>query len=147
MPALMPSRWPTITNELFDTGFFPRLWDTNEFVGSDWATNVPSVNIAEDGQHFKIELAAPGLEKKDFKIAIENGMIMISAEKKEETKEERENYMRREFSYNKFTRSFRLPENCLTDKIDAKYENGVLRMLLPKKEVTMTKPLKEIKVS
>lgn len=146
MSALIPSRWPTLTSELFDTGFFPRMWDFNDFVGADWAMNVPSVNIAEHDQNFRIELAAPGLEKKDFKISVDNGMITISAEKKEETKEEKENYMRREFSYNKFTRTFRLPENCVTDKIDAKYENGVLRLMLPKKEVTMTKPVKEIKV-
>lgn len=146
MSALIPSRWPTLTNELFDTGFFPRMWDFNDFVGADWAMNVPSVNVAEHDQNFKIELAAPGLEKKDFKISVDNGMITISAEKKEETKEEKENYMRREFSYNKFTRTFRLPENCLTEKIDAKYENGVLRLLLPKKEMTMTKAVKEIKV-
>jgi HSP20 family protein len=119
---------------------------TNDFGGSDWATNVPSVNIVENEKDFKIELAAPGLEKKDFKIAMENGMLMISAEKKEEKKEEKENYMRREFSFNKFSRSFRLPENCLTEKIDAKYENGVLRLLLPKKEVKVMNPAKEIKV-
>ncbi len=143
----MPSRWPSVSNELFDTGFFPRMWDfTNDFGGSDWATNVPSVNIVENTKDFRIELAAPGLEKKDFKIAMENGMLVISAEKKEEIKEEKENFMRREFSYNKFTRSFRLPENCLTEKIDAKYENGVLRLILPKKEMTMAKPVKEIKV-
>ena len=147
MSALIPARWPTLTNELFDTGFFPRLWDFNDFVGADWATNVPSVNVAENGDNFRIELAAPGLEKKDFKISVENGMLTISAEKKEEKREEKENYTRREFAYNTFTRSFRLPENCLPDKIDAKYEKGVLLLMLPKKDATMPKPMKEIKVS
>jgi HSP20 family protein len=146
MSALIPSRWPSLTNELFDTGFFPRLWDT-DFIGSDWATNVPSVNIVESPTHYTIEMAAPGLEKKDFKISAEDKMITISAEKKEERKEEKPNYMRKEFSFNTFTRSFRLPENCLMDKIDARYENGVLFLHLPKKEVTITKPIKEIKVS
>ena len=146
MSALIPAKWPALTNELFDTGFFPRLWDM-DFIGTDWATNVPSVNIVENREHYMIEMAAPGLEKKDFKIAVDNRMITISAEKKEERKEEKPNFMRREFSYNTFTRSFRLPENCLMDKIDAKYENGVLFLTLPKKEVTVTKPVKEIKVS
>jgi HSP20 family protein len=147
MSALIPAKWPTLTSDLFDTGFFPRLWDFSDFIGSDWAMNAPSVNIAENENSYKIELAAPGLEKKDFKIAVNNGMITISAEKKEEKKEEKDNYVRREFSYNTFTRSFRLPENCLTDKIDARYDNGVLCLMLPKKEVTVTKPVKEIKVS
>jgi HSP20 family protein len=148
MSSLIPFRFPTLTNELFDTGFFsPRLMDFGDFVGSDWAANVPSVNIAENDTNYMIELAAPGLEKKDFKITMDNGMLMISAEKKEEKKEEKDNYVRKEFSYNKFSRSFRLPENCLFEKIDAKYDNGVLKLMLPKKEMTVTKPMKEIKVS
>lgn len=150
MSALMPSKWPTLMTDLFAPGFLnnPRVFDFNgDFFGADWATNVPSVNIAENDRYFKIELAAPGLEKKDFKITIENEMLTISAEKQEEKKEEKENYMRREFSFNKFTRSFRLPENCFSDKIDAKYDNGVLCLTLPKKEVMMTKQSKEIKVA
>ena len=148
MAALLPFKFPTLTDELFDTSFFgPRPLDFNGgFMGSDWAMNVPSVNIAEHDKDFMIELAAPGLEKKDFKIEVENDMIMISAEKQEEKKEEKKNFIRKEFSYNSFKRSFRLPENCLYDKIDAKYEHGVLKLLLPKKEVTMHKPTKEIKV-
>jgi len=148
MSSLIPFRFPTLTNELLDTGFFsPRLWDFGDLVGSDWAVNVPSVNIAENDKNYMIELAAPGLEKKDFKITMDNGMLTISAEKKEEKKEVKDNYVRKEFSFNKFSRSFRLPENCLFEKIDAKYDNGVLKLMLPKKEVTVTKPKKEIKVS
>lgn len=146
MSRLIPSKWPSLTESFFDNGFMPRLIDFNDLIGSDWATNVPSVNVSETEKNFKVELAAPGLEKKDFKIAVENEMITISAEKKEEKREEKENFTHREFSFNKFSRSFRLPENCLTDKIDAKYEHGVLTLLLPKKEVTVTKPTKEIKV-
>ena len=108
---------------------------------------VPSVNVIENEKDFRVELAAPGLEKKDFKIEVENGVLTISAEKQEETKEEKKNYSRQEFSYNQFSRSFQLPENCLADKIDAKYENGVLKLVLPKKEVTVAKAKKEIKVS
>ena len=79
------------------------------------------------------------MEKKDFKIALDNGMLTISAEKKEESKEEKENFTRREFTFNRFSRSFRMPDNCLPDKIDAKYENGLLLLTLPKKEITITK--------
>ena len=92
-------------------------------------------------------MAAPGLERKDFKVEVENGMLCISSEKEEESKEEKKNYTRREYSYNSFSRSFTLPDNSLPDKINAKYENGVLHITLPKKEVTVQKLAKEIKVS
>ena len=99
------------------------------------------------GKEFQIEMAAPGLEKGDFKIEIDNGMLMISAEKKLESKEEKENYTRREFSFNKFMRRFRMPEDCIYDKLEAKYENGLLKLMLPKKEVHIEKKSKEIKIS
>jgi HSP20 family protein len=138
---------PTWTNDLFDTGSFfsPRFLDFNgDF---DFANRVPSVNITENEEEFKIEMAAPGLERKDFKVEVENGVLCISSEKEEESKEEKKNYTRREYSYNSFSRSFTLPDNSLHDKINAKYENGVLNITLPKKEVTVSKPAKEIKVS
>lgn len=141
---------PTVANDLFDTGtlFSPRLFDFNgDFPEMDFAVRMPSVNIVENTKDFKIHMAAPGMEKKDFKIEIDSDMLTISAEKKEETKEEKENYTRKEYSYNGFSRSFRLPENCMSDKIDAKYENGILHLSLPKKEVAVTKPTKQIKVS
>ncbi|MBL0105212.1 MAG: Hsp20/alpha crystallin family protein [Bacteroidetes bacterium] len=92
-------------------------------------------------------MAAPGMEKKDFHVSVEGGTLTIRSEKKEEIKEKKENYTRREFSYNSFIRSFRLPDNCLPEKIDAKYENGILTLVLPKKEVIAQKAVKEIKVS
>lgn len=139
---------PTWTSDLLDTGkfFSPRLFDFNGD-GFDFAIRVPSVNITENEKEFKIEMAAPGLERKDFKVEVENGVLCISSEKEEESKEEKKNYTRREYSYNSFSRSFTLPDNALPDKINAKYENGVLNITLPKKEVTVSKPAKEIKVS
>lgn len=137
---------PTWTSDLFETGKFfgTRLFDGDGF---DFAKRVPSVNITENAKEFKIEMAAPGLERKDFKVEVENGVLCISSEKEEESKEEKKNYTRREYSYNSFSRSFTLPDNSLPDKINAKYENGVLNITLPKKEVTVSKPAKEIKVS
>ena len=108
---------------------------------------VPDANIIENEKDYKIDLAAPGLEKKDFKVEILDGVLSISAEKEEEKKEEGKNFRRREFSYNSFKRSFTLPDNLLNDKIDAKYENGILHLTLPKKEVTVSKPAKQIKVA
>ena len=140
--------FPTWSNDLFDTGRFlsPRLFDFGSDA-FDFANRVPSVNITENEKEFKIEMAAPGLERKDFKVEVENGMLCISSEKEEESKEEKKNYTRREYSYNSFSRSFTLPDNSSPDKIDAKYENGVLNITLPKKEVAVSKPVKEIKVS
>lgn len=137
--------FPNVVSNLLDAGTFftPELLDTNW----DFSVKVPSVNITEDEKEYKVELAAPGLEKKDFKISVENNMLIISSEKEEEKKEEKKNYTRKEFSYSSFSRSFQLPEDVLADKIDAKYENGVLKLSVPKKEVTVAKAKKEIKVS
>lgn len=146
------SLFPAWANDLFDTGSFfgPRFWDFNgngDFPSLDFAKQIPSVNINETEKEFKLEMAAPGLERKDFKVQVDNGVLSISSEKKQESKEEKKNYTRREYSYNSFSRSFVLPDNCLPDNIDAKYENGILHISVPKKEVTVSKPAKEIKVS
>jgi len=142
--------FPRVVNDLMETGsmFSPDLLDfNNNLLSWDFSVKSPSVNITETDTDYKIELAAPGLEKKDFKIEVEDKVLTVSSEKEEETKEENENYKRREFSYSTFSRSFQLPSDVLADKIDAKYENGILRLSVPKKEVTVSKPRKEIKVS
>jgi HSP20 family protein len=136
--------FPTLVNDLFDTNVFDLNGDTFKWSN---AKLTPSVNVTETAKEFKVELAAPGLEKKDFKIEVENGILTISAEKQEEKEEKDKNWIRKEFSYNQFVRSFQVPETTLADKIDAKYENGVLKISLPKKEVTVSNPKKEIKVS
>lgn len=141
---------PNLASDLLETGKFlsPRFWDMEgDFFDLDFAGRIPSINIRENGKDFKIDMAAPGLEKKDFKVEVDEGVLTISAEKKEETKEEKEHFTRREFSYNSFSRSLRLPENCLPEKIDARYENGVLHLAIPKKEISVSKPAKQIKVS
>jgi HSP20 family protein len=143
---------PNVINDFFDTDFFrtPSIFDINFGLSRFGVTEIPSVNITENEKDFTIELAAPGLEKKDFKVEVENGVLTISSEKEKEEKEEKEekkNYRRREYSYQSFSRSFDLPENSLPDKIEAYYENGILRLILPKKEVTESKPKREIKVA
>lgn len=137
--------FPRLVNDLLDTEMLLTSGVSDNFW--DLSVKSPSVNIAEDDKEYKIEVAAPGLEKRDFKIELENKFLIISSEKEEEKKEENKNYKRREFSYSSFSRSFQLPENVLADKIDAKYENGILKINLPKKELTVSKPKKEIKVS
>lgn len=100
----------------------------------------------EMDKEFKIEMAIPGLDKKDFKIVSISGVLTISSKKSIETSDERKNYSLREFFYNGFSRSIRLPENCLPEKIEAKYENGALHLMLPRKEATFTISSKEVKV-
>lgn len=143
------SLFPALVNDFFDTDFFatPRLFDIDRGLTRFGWPAIPSVNIVENDKDFKIELAAPGLEKKDFKIEVDNHTLTISSEKQKEEKEERENYRRKEFSYQSFSRSFDLPDNSLPEKIDAHYENGILKLTLPKKEASISKPKKEIKIS
>jgi len=140
--------FPRLINDFFDNDFFNYgLADLNKNFLRNGQSLVPSVNISENNKDFTIELAAPGLEKNDFKIEVDNGLLNVSAEKKNEEKEEKENYCRREFSYQSFSRSFVIPDNSVPDKIDAHYQDGILKLTLPKKEVTLTSPKKEIKVS
>jgi len=135
---LRPS--PFLGSSLFDLDF------DFDMIPARVGFNVPSANITESEKEYLIELAAPGLTKKDFKVEMDNGMLTISAEKEEETKEGNGKYSRKEYSYNSFSRSFTLPENCKSDKIEAKYEDGILKLILPKKEITPMKSKKEISV-
>jgi len=100
--------------------------------GSLFKAQTPALNILELEKEFKLELAAPGLEKSDFKLHVENNLLTVSVEKKEEKTEQKENYRRREFSFHSFKRSFELPQNVDADAISAKYENGVLSVHVPK---------------
>ena len=121
-----------------DTLFNTTLADV---IGNDYAVSHPSVNIVENENNFQMELAAPGLEKSDFNIEIVNDNLVISVEKKSEKEEsEKGKFTRREFNYSAFRRSFFLDEKINREGINATYENGVLRITLPKKEETWKKP-------
>ena len=87
------------------------------------------------------------MEKADFKINLENNVLTISSEKQEEQKEEQDKYTRREFAYRAFQRSFTLPDSADSEKIEAKYENGVLQVNIPKKEEAKPQPPKLIEIS
>jgi HSP20 family protein len=136
--------FPALVNDLLDVNFPNFGGDVFNWHG---AKNIPSVNVTETPKEYKIEVAAPGYEKKDFKLEVEDGMLNISTERKEEKEEKGKNWLRKEFSYNQFSRSFQVPENTVADKIDARYENGILHISLPKKEVAVSNPKKEIKVA
>ncbi|HWY36292.1 MAG TPA: Hsp20/alpha crystallin family protein [Nitrosopumilaceae archaeon] len=135
--------FPTLLSDLFDNGrFLNNRWFEKEFDQS-----LPAVNIKENSKEFAVEFAAPGFKKSDFKINVEENVLTISAEKESEKNEESESYTRKEFSYNSFSRSFTLPQTVIADKIDAKYNDGILKLSIPKKEETKTLPKKEIKVA
>jgi len=104
-----------------------------DFFGSDFTLSSPSVNVIEDGDFYRIEVAAPGLEKGDFEVNVENGFLNISAEHKEKEEVKEGKYMRREFNYTSFKRSFELPDIVKADKIEATYKDGILKVKLPKK--------------
>jgi HSP20 family protein len=121
-------------------------WSNTNF--STTNTTLPAVNIKEGKDDFQIEVAAPGMEKKDFKIDLENDQLTISSERKNEKEEKDDSYTRREFSYQSFSRTFTLPEHLVDgEKISAKYADGILRIIVPKKEEAKPKPPRTIKIA
>lgn len=122
MPSLFDDFFTMPWNDWFNGGLQPGM------------TNVPSVNISERKDDYLVSMAAPGLKKDDFKISVEGNMLSICSEKEESEEEEDERYTRKEYSYSSFERSFTLPDEVKKDKIDAKYKDGVLDIILPKKE-------------
>ncbi|MDX9942552.1 MAG: Hsp20/alpha crystallin family protein [Bacteroidales bacterium] len=133
----------------------PSLMD--EFFGRDLIQNffedqtgisMPAVNVVETNDNFRIEVAAPGLEKKDFKIDLDNNVLTISSEKEERNESQEEGkFMRREFSYSSFRRSFSLPNSVDAEKIKANHKDGILSIILPKREEAKQKPPKQISIS
>jgi HSP20 family protein len=119
----------------------------DNFLSREFSSAVPAVNVSEDDDKFNVELSAPGFKKEDFKIESDNKMLTISGEHRSEDEEKSKNFTRREFNYGSFRRTFSLPETVDDEKIDAKYEDGILKITLPKKEEAKAKPVKEIKVS
>lgn len=120
-------------------------WNNSNFSGIN--STLPAVNISEDDESFLIEVAAPGLVKENFKVNFDKNRLVISSEQKEEKNEGNQKYTRREFSYQTFQRSFSLPEGAVdSDKISAKYVDGILLVSLPKREEVKPKPAREIDI-
>jgi HSP20 family protein len=136
--------FPAFFDDFFTKDFFD--WNDKNF--TRLGSTLPSVNLIENDQNFRIELAAPGMKKDDFKIELHNGILTIAAEKKEE-KEEKDkegNYLRREFRYSSFKRSFNMPESIKEDDIKAKYNDGILTIDLAKVAEKMEKNKKMIEI-
>jgi HSP20 family protein len=132
--------FPMVINSLFNDEILRPTYGARH-------TAKPALNIVENESSYGIELAAPGFEKQDFEIAIENNQLIISAEKSEEKKDDNITYTLREFVATSFKRKFNLPENHVNeDAIEANYENGVLKVLLPKREEAKPKAPKQIAI-
>lgn len=131
----------------FQDFFMPwdRWFDTNGGSLSRMLT-MPAVNIMEKPDHFEVSLAVPGMKKDDLNIEVEGNMLTISAEKEEQKEDKDSKHTRREFNYTSFSRSFTLPESVVKDKIDAHYDNGLLRLVLPKTEEARKPASKHITV-
>jgi HSP20 family protein len=138
------NQYPSFFDRFFDKDLFD--WTSRNFSSTN--TTLPSVNIKESEEDFEVEMAAPGLSKKDFKIELNNDLLTISSEmEKENETKEGQMYSLREFSYQSFCRSFTLPNTADGEKIEAKYENGILRIIIPKKDEAKPKPARQISIS
>ncbi len=132
-----------LTNSLWGGDFF---MEPEHFFGN--RSTSPKVNITEQEDQFNIEVAAPGYEKSEFKIELENNLLTISVERKSQEEENKEKYSLCEFSYNSFSRSFKLPKNKIKDNdIFAEYQNGILKVILPKAEEAKPQPKRLVEIA
>ena len=139
------TNFPSMMN-LFDDlmyGDFPTVFSSNYSDG----LSMPKVNIRELDDSFSIEMAVPGMKKSDFEVNLDNNTLSISAKTESNESENENGYTRREFSYSSFNRNFILPETVDESKIDAKYEDGILKIVLPIKEEAKQKPSRIINIS
>ena len=130
-------------SDFFDIdSLFTKAWPKS------FEKTLPAVNISENKKQYQVDVMAPGMKKEDFKIQVEEDVLIITAEAKQETREEDKDrqFSRREYNYSTFTRSFRLPDNAKDDSISASYEDGILQLTIPKTE-TQVRAAKEIKVN
>ncbi|WP_276875299.1 Hsp20/alpha crystallin family protein [Chryseobacterium joostei] len=135
--SLLPANPRSLFDDFFNRELFN--WDNTNFSSS--RTTLPSVNIKEREEAFEVEVAAPGMQKEDFKITLDGNLLTISSSKEEREEENDGNFTRKEFSYQSFQRSFELAKDVVDDEnIEAKYENGVLRLTIPKKESATQSP-------
>ena len=140
MLAKMNRTYPGIFDDFFGMDHYPAHYRRNGF------KTLPAVNISEGENEFTIEVAAPGLDKKDFEINLDKNCLTIASVREDKKEEVRDQYTRREFGYNSFSRSFSLPETVDTDGISASHKNGILNVSVPKKQEAKAKPARHISI-
>lgn len=134
----------TIDRPLSFPSFFS---DTLERLWSDETLNwVPAVNIRERSEDFVIDLAVPGMNKDDFSVEVDNGVLSVSGERKNETEDKSDKHTRREFFYGSFRRNFSLPESANPDEVKAAYKDGILTLTIMKREESKLKPKRQISI-
>jgi HSP20 family protein len=139
---------PTITRRSFRPFYMPNIFDEDLFpVVTNRTSSMPAVNIRENDKNYVLDLAIPGIDKKDLKIDINEDVLTISSETKNESEESSDGYKRKEFSYSTFCRSFYVPENVTREKIEANYKDGILSVALPKMEEKKSKINRKIEIS
>ena len=134
---------------LFNDFFTRDLWNWGLNNNSTTNTTIPAVNVSEDNDNFYVEVAAPGMKKEDFSVEIDGNTLTIRSEKENKKEQkEGERYSRKEFSYQSFQRVFELPVHVVdSEHIEAKYENGLLLLIVPKKEEAKQRPPRTIQIS
>lgn len=141
-PFMTASPLAHLFDEVLHRGF------NNGSIKNEWSSTMPSVNITENENAFLLDVAAPGLEKEDFKITLDNGQLEISVSKEKSTENSEEGkWFRKEFNYTSFKRSFQLQEAIDSENIKAEYVNGILHLTLPKKEEAKAKSPRTISIS
>ena len=138
MPILRPARFPNWPDHNLLSRFFEDFAAPNHLSERNW---VPSIDVAENDSAFTVKAEVPGMDKNDLDITLTDGLLTIKGEKKNEHKEEEENYHLVETSYGSFSRTLRLPTDVEMSKVDAKYKDGVLTIVLPKAEETTPKKI------
>ncbi|GAB3278971.1 Hsp20/alpha crystallin family protein [Larkinella harenae] len=139
----LPTAFPALFDDFFGRDLFN--WNSRNF--SSTQTSLPSVNIKETADAFEVEMAAPGMEKQDFKVELNGNQLTISSIKENREEKQEGGYTHREFSYQSFQRSFMLPKDVVDeDRIEARYENGVLHLAIPKKEDAKLKAPRRIEI-
>lgn len=139
------NQFPAMTN-LFDDFFTKDLLNWGLDNNSSTNTTIPAVNIKETADSFEVEMAAPGMQKENFSVELDGNNLTIRSDWQNQERED-ERYTRREFSYQSFQRTFTLPKNVVdVDQINAKYENGLLQLRIPKREEAKQKPPRMIQI-
>ena len=136
----------------YEQNWLPEIF--NDFFANDWMTRTnataPAINVIENDKDYKVEVAAPGMNKDDFKVNVtDDNYLVLTMEKKNESKDEdkKRKYLRREFSYHRFEQSLALPENVNKDEIKATVNDGILTIDVPKVKVAEKKPVvKQIEI-
>jgi HSP20 family protein len=112
----------------------------------NYGESLPSVNVTENESEYQLEYLVPGFKKEEIKVALEQNVLTVKAERKTENVEEQKRYTRKEFSFSTFKRSFTLPENADVDKMSAKHEHGILNIIIPKRMEEKKETMKEIEI-